>query len=177
MRFFLGILLCAVALAQSPGVTNTQFNPQGLFIGAYQEYEFVSCNQAATGLTVDSGQVANAARQYGISVVSYDRVELAESKQAGPSGWLWAGRIVQILSVGFTVADQVGAWKIGNEESPARWKAIIPAVGLAIPQAITWLKDNKPQTEMVPAAKRLPLFFEIPAHRCATYTVYGMVAK
>ena len=176
LLLLLALVLIEVASAQSLGVTDTKFNPQGVSIGPYQEHEFVSCNKSAVTLTVDSGQVANAAPQYGISLVGYEKVELEEAKSSRVTGWTWARRGVEIAAAAFVVCDLAKCWQIGNEEHPARWKIAIPLVGIGLPEAGKWIVKNTPSSEVVDRSKRLPDtgIFEIPAGRCVRYSVYGI---
>jgi hypothetical protein len=179
MRLLLLALLAAVASAQSPGVTDTQFSPQGFAIGPYQEYACVICNQSEAALAVNSGQVVNAARAYKISLVGYERVEKAENASSRVTAWTWARRGVQAASAGFLIADQAGLWQIGSDERPARWKVIVPLVGIVLPQVVSWVTTNAPASQMAPENQRLPAFFQVPGRvgatpGCVQFTVYGL---
>jgi hypothetical protein len=180
MRSLLLLLLAlpALGLCQSPGVTDTQFSPQGFAIGPYQEYLAVICNQSETALAVNSGQVVNAARAHAISLVGYERVEKAEAASSRVTAWTWGRRIVQAGAAGFLLCDQSGLCKIGNEEHPARWKVAIPIVGIVLPQVVSWVTTNTPKSEMAPENQRVPAFFQVPGRSgttpgCVQFTVYG----
>ena len=183
IRIALLSLCCLPLAAQTGPVADIQFHPQGINIGQYAEYRAVICNPSEITIMVDSGSVANTARSgWHLSLVSYERVEQAEAKQTEPSRWVLAGRVVQALGIGFTVADQAGLWKIGTDEKPARWKALIPLIGLGVPPVVDWLAKNKPASEVTPEQNRLPRTFTVAGRvgampACQQYIVYAVVAE
>ena len=178
------LLMTLPALGQqgpSPGVTNTRFIEQGQFIGPYQQYLCVICNPSETTLPLNSGLVYQAAKSFSIAMVGYERVEQAESNEAAPSAVRWVGRITQWGSISFTLADQAKAWKIGTDEEPARWKALILVAGIAVNAILDWIAKNPVPSAMPADSERLPLTFVVPGAiggvpGCVSYPIYGMAS-
>jgi len=143
-------------------------------VGRLNEVEVKVCNVGQQALSVQAIQVWSAVKMLGFNPANHVTIEEETKSLRGMS---WQRRILLALAIGgfaFTTADQAGAFEIGNEENPARWKAAIPIFAGMIPVAMIFVQQKVPDSGQPQRDRMLPAAgFSLSPGQCGVYVMYG----
>lgn len=175
MRYLCSLFVVVCAFGQ-PAVPYMKIIPQENRIGALTEYVVSVCNQSPTeSLTGLQGmKVWGLAKVMGINFATNANVLKAAKAEDTSSGWHIFADIATYAGLAFTIGDQAGAFKIGDEDkAPARWKATIPVAGFVILKVNDYAKNNKPPSITPDLSRTIPSEFSLPPNGCRDFTMYG----
>lgn len=170
------VLLALMLVAPLAAQVGIQFHPQpaSVSIGSLSQYEVAICNAAAETQTVYGMAVWKRAKEEGIAPATHASI-LAESQQIERRSWTYyLGLGVKIASGVGTVATTTGAVKFGDAKLDKAIQTAIPAIGIGVQLAESFLKDEQvnPSVE-IPYDKLVPATFQVGGNACVDYLLYG----